>query len=96
MDMHQNNELSTTEILDVQGVLDALHSDTFIQRHTKFESCQDFFECLGFAFEQPEDVDLVDAELFDSYLREYSDLFSWQEMVYLARLEKTALLQRVG
>lgn len=60
--------------------LKELFTDSFMARHTKFATLDDFFSASGFKVDTPEDFKAIPDDKMDEYVRSASNFENWEAM----------------
>ena len=66
---------------------DELFNESFIKRHSKYNSWKELFESGGFKCETDDDIDTIDESQFNEFLSNNTDFKSWVDMKNKAELE---------
>ncbi len=69
-----------------------IYSDTFFQKHTPFQSFQDFLEKGGFTVNSQEDLDNISDEDLNKFTNENTNFESFEKLQELAVAEFTRQL----
>jgi hypothetical protein len=67
--------------------LDDLFNESFMSKHSNFKSFQEFIEKGNFQVKTREDINNIDAELFDRHIVRESDFANWKSMLDTATQE---------
>lgn len=63
-----------------QVQLGDLFTPEFIQSHSKCNDLDDLFKAAGYNIQSIEDIEAIDDEEWDAFIKENTDFDSWQEM----------------
>ncbi|WP_072337490.1 MULTISPECIES: hypothetical protein [unclassified Paenibacillus] len=85
-------------LLDLQGKktiqedpnhvsLDQLFNVSFMNKHTRFNSFEEFIEQGNFQVKTYEDIDNIPDELFDRHVDRQTDFANWKSMLDTANTE---------
>jgi|ERR1051325_8535534 hypothetical protein len=69
-------------------------TNSFISKHTAFQSAEAMLEAAGFKVESQEDFEAIPQDKMDAYIRTISKFQNWQEMLGEAAQEWAA--RRLG
>jgi hypothetical protein len=67
--------------------LDELFNESFMIKHSSFKSFQEFLEKGNFQVKTREDINNIDAELFDRHIVRGTDFTNWKSMLDTATQE---------
>lgn len=70
-------ERSVKKEVDGEVPASEIFSESFMRKHTKFESIEEFFDKSPFEINTSEDLEAVDDSEMDAYVREHSTFDSW-------------------
>ncbi|MEK3884334.1 hypothetical protein [Paenibacillus sp. PL2-23] len=77
----------TIEDDSTQPSLEKLFHDSFMKKHSRFNSFQEFMDKGNFQAESLQDIEKITGELFDRHIDRETDFPDWKTMLETANME---------